>query len=137
MAKELISSEDGFNSGEADSFNTVFLDQASADAGTESGVSYGIEGKGYRYGFNGMERSNELKGEGNGYTALFWEYDPRLGKRWNSDPKLKVWESSYLVFSNNPIAFKDPLGDSSVFNTRNAEISGRYINGSVVKDYVC
>jgi len=36
---------------------------------------------GYRYGFNGQEKSDEIKGEGNSYTALFWEYDPRIGRR--------------------------------------------------------
>ena len=40
----------------------------------------------YRYGFNGQEKDNEVYGEGNSYTAEFWEYDPRLGRRWNCDP---------------------------------------------------
>jgi hypothetical protein len=31
--------------------------------------------KAYTYGFNGQERTDELKGAGNHYTAQFWEYD--------------------------------------------------------------
>jgi hypothetical protein len=46
-----------------------------------------FESEGYRYGFNGQEKSDEIKGSGNSYTAEFWEYDPRLGRRWNMDPR--------------------------------------------------
>jgi RHS repeat-associated protein len=70
------------------------------------------ENTGYRYGFNGQERTDELKGAGNHYTAQFWEYDPRLGKRWNLDPKPNPSISQYATFANNPIWFSDPLGDS-------------------------
>lgn len=65
----------------------------------------------YRYGFNGQEMSNEIKGVGNSYTAEYWEYDPRVGRRWNVDPLKLTWESSYLVNGNNPIFFIDPDGD--------------------------
>ncbi|MCP9752450.1 hypothetical protein EGI32_15935 [Ferruginibacter sp. HRS2-29] len=64
----------------------------------------------YRYGFNGHETSDEIKAEGNSYTAEFWEYDPRLGRRWNTDPVEKEDESPYACFSNNPITFIDPDG---------------------------
>jgi len=42
----------------------------------------------YRYGFGGMEKDNEISGKGNHYTAEFWEMDPRLGRRWNVEPKI-------------------------------------------------
>jgi hypothetical protein len=64
-----------------------------------------------RHGFNGMESSPEIKGEGNSYTAKYWEYDPRLVKRWNIDPVIKEYESPYMCFSGNPILFNDPDGD--------------------------
>jgi len=67
-------------------------------------------GNGYRYGFNGQEKSNEIKGEGNSYAAEFWEYDPRIGRRWNIDPIFRAYESSYAVFANNPIMLNDPKG---------------------------
>lgn len=68
----------------------------------------------YWYGFNGQEKSDETKGLGNSYTAEFWEYDPRdprIARRWNTDPKPIVSESLYLTFGDNPIFYRDPLGD--------------------------
>ena len=65
----------------------------------------------YRFGFNGMEMDNEVDGLGNFNTAEFWEYDTRLGRRWNLDPINTPWESLYLSFSNNPIFYIDPKGD--------------------------
>ncbi|SDF70720.1 RHS repeat-associated core domain-containing protein [Chitinophaga filiformis] len=65
---------------------------------------------GYRYGFNGQEHSKEIGY--NNYTAQFWEYDSRIGRRWNLDPKPTMGVSPYAVFSNNPINFSDPNGDS-------------------------
>ena len=66
---------------------------------------------GYRYGFNGMEKDDEVKGQGNSYTATFWQYSSRLGKRWNIDPVVNFSESGYATFRNNPILFNDPNGD--------------------------
>jgi hypothetical protein len=40
----------------------------------------------YRYGFGGQEKDDEINSIGNIYTAQFWEYDCRLGRRWNIDP---------------------------------------------------
>lgn len=58
-----------------------------------------------------MEKSDEIKGEGNSYTAQFWEYDPRIGRRWNLDPKPTAGISEYSAFNNNPIFYSDPLGN--------------------------
>ena len=66
---------------------------------------------GYRYGFNGQEQDNEVSGEGNSYTAEFWQYDSRLGRRWNTDPIVKPFESPYACFRNNPILLIDPTGE--------------------------
>jgi len=49
---------------------------------------------------------------GNSYTAEFWEYDPRIGRRWNLDPRPVTGLSEYSAFNGNPIMFSDPLGDS-------------------------
>lgn len=64
----------------------------------------------YRFGFNGQEKDNEVSGTGNTMTAEFWEYDSRLGRRWNLDPVDKPWMSSYHAFSNKPIWKIDPNG---------------------------
>ena len=66
----------------------------------------------YRYGFNGMERDDEVSGEGNSYGADYRQYDSRLA-RWTSvDPlaALRPFESPYAGFGNNPIYYVDPSG---------------------------
>jgi len=70
----------------------------------------GVRTRGYRYGFNGQEKDDEIYGEGASYTAEFWQYDSRLGRRWNVDPVTKPWESPYATFGGNPIWFVDPDG---------------------------
>lgn len=65
-----------------------------------------------RYGFNSHEKSDEIAGEGNHTTALYGEYDTRLGRRWNPDPKPTVGLSLYSVFANNPIYRNDILLDT-------------------------
>jgi hypothetical protein len=64
----------------------------------------------YLYGFQGMQRTDALAGSGNHYTAPNWEYSPRLGRRWNTDPVDYPRQTSYATFNNNPIYFKDPSG---------------------------
>ena len=78
----------------------------------------GDTSKKYTYGFNGQEKVDEVSGSGNHNTALFWEYDTRLGRRWNVDPVVKPWESPYATFSNNPVLFIDPNGDDVVNGDR-------------------
>jgi hypothetical protein len=63
----------------------------------------------YRYGFNGQEKSDEIAAGLT--TAMYWEYDSRIGRRWNVDPVLKVWESPYLCLGGNPILYCDTKGD--------------------------
>lgn len=76
----------------------------------------------YRYGFNGQEKTDEISGEGNHFTAEYWEMDPRLVRRWNRDPVVKHHESPYAVFGNNPIWFIDPLGaDTSITGSVTAQ----------------
>ncbi len=67
-------------------------------------------GSEYRFGFGGQEQVDEVYGNGNSYTAEFWQYDPRLGRRWNVDPIFKSYESPYATLGNNPIFLIDPLG---------------------------
>jgi RHS repeat-associated protein len=64
--------------------------------------------KGYRYGMNGQEKDDDVAS--GVFAAQYWEYDSRTGRRWNVDPIVKNWESSYACFNNNPLLFKDPNG---------------------------
>jgi hypothetical protein len=77
-----------------------------------------VGGMGYRWGFNGQENVNEIIGTGNHTTAMYWEYDTRLGKRWNSDPVVKPWRSPYDAFNNNPVIYIDPNGDDDYYNEK-------------------
>ena len=70
----------------------------------------------YRIGFNTQENVPEIApGQ---TTAMYWEYNARLGRRWQLDPVLKTWESSYACFSNNPIIMIDPKGNTDFYNKR-------------------
>jgi RHS repeat-associated protein len=78
------------------------------------GRKYSIANTNYRFGFNGQEKSTEINSSGNLYTAQFWEYDSRIGRRWNRDPKTNTSLSPYSTFANNPIFNSDPLGDTTI-----------------------
>lgn len=66
----------------------------------------------YRYSINGQEKESELNE--NITTALYWEYDSRIGRRWNLDPKPNIAISPYATFENNPLFNIDILGDTTV-----------------------
>jgi RHS repeat-associated protein len=80
-------------------------------------------GECYRYSFQGQEKDDEISGTGNSYTAEFWQYDPRLGRRWNLDPVVKEWESPYSCFSDNPVLFIDPKGDDKIVYNEDGTIN--------------
>ena len=63
----------------------------------------------YRYGYNGKESDNEIKGEGLQYDYGFRVYDPRLGKFLSQDPLFASypWYTPYQFAGNNPIRFID------------------------------
>jgi RHS repeat-associated protein len=67
----------------------------------------------YRYGFQGQEKDDEVKGSGNSIMTNYRSYDPRLGRWWSVDPKSSYipFESPYSYAFNSPIAFNDSEGD--------------------------
>ena len=71
---------------------------------------------GYRYFFNGQEADNEVLGEGASFSAEFWQYDTRLGRRWNVDPVFKEYESPYACFAGNPVRYADRFGADTIFD---------------------
>ena len=71
---------------------------------------------GYRYFFNGQEADNEVLGDGASLSAEFWQYDTRLGRRWNVDPVFKEYESPYACFAGNPVWFADRFGADTIFD---------------------
>jgi len=66
----------------------------------------------YRYGFNGMEKDDEVSGEGNSYDYGARLYNPRVGRWFSVDPlaHLREWVSPYNFVQNNPINRTDPTG---------------------------
>ena len=66
----------------------------------------------YRYGFNGMPKDDEVKGEGNSLDFGARIYDSRVA-RWLSvdswDYKY-AWQTPYAYYANSPIAQIDYLG---------------------------
>ena len=84
--------------------------------------TYSLSSSKYRFSINGQEKDNEVYGEGNLTSALFWEYDTRIGRRWNVDPDLDEFLSSYHAFANNPIFNVDPDGDHQYRINENGKI---------------
>ena len=72
--------------------------------------NYQAGSESYRYSINGQEIEFELNK--NITTALFWEYDSRIERRWNLDPLASkyLWQSPYCSLANNPINNTDPDG---------------------------
>jgi murein DD-endopeptidase MepM/ murein hydrolase activator NlpD/photosystem II stability/assembly factor-like uncharacterized protein len=66
----------------------------------------------YRFGHNGQEKDDEIAGiTGANYTAEYWEYDSRTGRRWNNDNYSSASVSPYACFGDNPIYFTDYYGN--------------------------
>ncbi len=82
----------------------------------------------YRYGgANGQEKDFEIAS--GMYTAEFWEYDSRIGRRWNTDPITYPHQSPYATFNNNPIYFADPSGLEGTNGGDDKKKAGEGVNG--------
>lgn len=101
----------------------ILVDQAKKDVPQKIGVNYSPFGallpgrnfnsSDYKYGYQGSEMDNEIKGNGNSYTTEFRQLDPRLGRWLSIDPMASSRPSlnPYNSMSNNPISRIDPLGN--------------------------
>ena len=69
-------------------------------------------GSGYRYGFNGKENDNEVKGDGNQQYYEARDYDTRLGRLFAIDPLTSSYPelTPYQFAENTPIQAVDFLG---------------------------
>ncbi|TKC56607.1 RHS repeat-associated core domain-containing protein, partial [Pedobacter hiemivivus] len=76
----------------------------------------------YRYGFNGKENDNEVKGDGNQQDYGMRIYDPRVGRFYSTDPLSYRYPdlSTYQFASNSPIENIDLDGLEKVSATMEA-----------------
>jgi RHS repeat-associated protein len=93
-----------FESTVSDEFVAYISDAGYAGTGNLGG---GLSGSGgsYRYGFNGKENDNEIKGIGNQQDYGMRIYDPKLGRFLSVDPITKQYPelTPYQFASNSPI----------------------------------
>lgn len=68
--------------------------------------------EGYRYGFQGQEKDDELKGEGNSLNYKYRMHDPRVGRFFSVDPLTREYPhySPYSFSGNKVIQFKELEG---------------------------
>ena len=71
---------------------------------------------GFRFGFNGKEKTDELYGTGNAYDYGMRMYDARLGRFMSTDPLFKKYPelSTYQFASNRPIEAIDLDGKEAL-----------------------
>ena len=67
---------------------------------------------GYKFGFNGQEKDDEIKGASNSYSFTFRIYDPRMCRWLSMDPMTKSypWYTPYQFAGNKPIGAIDLEG---------------------------
>jgi len=75
----------------------------------------------YRYGYQGSEQDNEIKGNGNSYTTHFRQLDPRIGRWLSIDPVTQPGQSPYCSMDNSPILGNDVLGNYTKFKDKQAK----------------
>lgn len=76
------------------------------------GRKFSISAAPYRYGFNGKENDNEVKGEGDQQDYGMRIYDPRLGRFLSVDPLSQEYPmlTPYQFSSNSPVSGFDKDG---------------------------
>ena len=66
----------------------------------------------YRYGFQGQEKDDEVKGKGNSLNYKFRMHDPRVGRFFAVDPLTSKypWYSPYQFAGNSVIKYRELEG---------------------------
>ena len=74
---------------------------------------HGSSNQDYIYGFNGMQKDDEIKGSGNSYDFGARMYDSRVGRWLTIDPMANSYPdvNPYCFVLNSPIMFIDPNGE--------------------------
>jgi len=79
----------------------------------------------YRYGYNGKEKDDEIKGGGNSYDYGARFYDPRVGRFLSIDPLSQKHpdQNPYMYCNNNPVVYVDPDGRDGIVSIRGNTIT--------------
>ncbi|MBV8255407.1 MAG: AHH domain-containing protein [Chitinophaga sp.] len=111
LASNSIIFEDGFETGVSDELEARIVAVDTGSGGSNGSGGSATTG-GYRYGFNGKENDNEVKGEGDQQDYGMRIYDPRIGKFLSVDPLTRQYPhyTPYSFAGNKPIAFIDANG---------------------------
>jgi RHS repeat-associated protein len=92
----------------------------------------------YRFGFNGMEKDDEVRGENSAYEFGGRSiYDPRLGRFFSIDPRTSeyAWQSSYAYYANSPISIIDYLGMGGAPIDDGSNDGGDRVDGDTPEEY--
>ena len=92
-------------------------------------------GSGYRYGFNGKEKLNEISGDENSYDFGERVYDPRLGKFLSIDKYThkQPYYSPYIYAGDKPIWCIDKEGNQEIIVT----LYEKQKDGTLLQTGVC
>lgn len=92
------------------------------------GRTYRNNGQQLKYGYNGKENDNEIKGEGNSIDFEARIDDPRLGRFLSIDRLSKKFpsESNYSFAGNNPILYVDIDGEYKYPKNKASEYTKKY-----------
>jgi RHS repeat-associated protein len=93
-------------------------------------------GTDYRYGFQGQEADDEIKGEGNSYSYKYRMHDPRIGRFFAIDPLAPKYPelTPYQFSSNSPIYMNEIEGLEGQVNIYNNNGSGAEYSGRSYTD---
>jgi RHS repeat-associated protein len=98
------------------SFKVYYYDDTTYMVCNSNGSTLASTGD-YRYGFQGQEKDDEIKGEGNSVNYKYRMHDPRIGRFFAVDPLTKYypWNSPYAFSENKVIAWGELEGLESYY----------------------
>ena len=90
----------------------------------------------YRYGFQGQEKDDEVKGEGNSINYKFRMHDPRIGRFFATDPLEKKYSyNSPYAFSENRVIDGIELEGKEIFFVNGFRPEGGKVNDADMSKY--
>ena len=130
VASQTIELSNGFLTGAGSDNYVAYIADSASMATADS--AYQLVANGYRYGFNGKEKDDEVKGEGNQVDYGERAYDSRIGRWLSLDPLASKYPgvSPYVYVRNSPIVKYDPDGKTDYTATVKSQ---KNKNGSVTK----